>query len=91
MIIILLEFYGFDPVPWVSNASFKVNSKLLDKEVMIYLPRSMSHKATTPDPATTPWVNNEATGKLYAYKNILFHMDRYGYCCEGNLLWHPVL
>ena len=51
----------------------------------------MSHKATTPDPATTPWVNNEATGKLYAYKNIPFHMDRYGYCCEGNLLWHPLL
>merc|ERR1712161_177522 len=36
------------------------------------------------------WTNNEETRALYACKNAPFNIDKYGYCCESNLLWDPV-
>jgi len=88
--------YGFEIVPWVDNTSFQVNSKLLDEEVVIPLPRSMIPRASQTVPNangdglyTTAWANNEPVRELFTCKNAPFHMDKYGYCCEGNLLWNP--
>lgn len=87
--------YGFELVPWVDNTSFQVNSKLMDEEVIIPLPRSMIPKATQQKEDDTEadvvWTNDEATRAIYACKNAPFNMDKYGYCCESNLLWNPLL
>jgi len=90
--------YGFEIVPWVDNTSFQVNSKLLDEEVIIPLPRSMIPRASqtiedTPgsNTFTTDFTNVKTTRDLYSCKNAPFHIDKYGYCCEGNLLWNPSL
>merc|ERR1711957_344652 len=87
--------YGFELVPWVDNTSFQVNSKLMDEEVIIPLPRSMIPKATQQKEDDTEadvvWTNDEDTRAIYACKNAPFNMDKYGYCCESNLLWNPLL
>jgi len=83
--------YGFELVPWVDNIAFQIASKVMDEEVIIPLPRSLIPKAETPDAVTNPWVNDEDTRELYTCKNAPFHKDKYGYCCEADVLWNPAL
>jgi len=84
--------YGFELVPWVDNIAFQIASKVMDEEVIIPLPRSLIPRAQTPvaDPPTT-WVNDGPTRNLYTCKNAPFHKDKYGYCCEADVLWDPAL
>jgi len=77
--------YGMEIVPWVDNTSFQVNSKLMDEAVIIPLPRSMIPRAYTNTSAA--WANVEATRITFMCKESSFHKDRYGYCCEENVLW----
>merc|ERR1712161_29990 len=87
--------YGFELVPWVDNIAFQIASKVMDEEVIIPLPRSLIPRAQTPVavPPTPPttWVNDGPTRNLYTCKNAPFHKDKYGYCCEADVLWDPAL
>ena len=79
---------GFERVPWVYNIAFQITSKVMIEEVIIPLPRSLIPRAEQknhPNTANT-WVNNGATRELNACKNAPFHIDKYGYCCEGDVV-----
>jgi len=83
--------YGIEVVPWVDNTGFQVESKLLEEEILIPLPRSMIPKAIQINGLNDlTFANTIVERAQFHCKNAPYQMDRYGYCCESTLLWNPL-
>jgi len=82
--------YGIEVVPWVDNTEFQVASKVLEENVEIPLGRSLIPRAVVREAATTSdFRNTLADRALYKCKGSINFMDKYGYCCEENMLFNP--
>merc|ERR1711957_860114 len=83
--------YGIEVVPWVDNTGFQVESKLLEEEILIPLPRSMIPKAIQINGLNDlTFANTIVERAQFHCKNAPYQMDQYGYCCESTLLWNPL-
>lgn len=81
--------YGVELVPWVDNPAFQLASKLLDENIERALPRSLIPKAiANSGDLTKVFINDHATRSQYDCENYLHHIDKYGYCCEGTVLFN---
>jgi len=84
--------YGMEIVPWVDNTAFQVASRVLDEEVEVTIPRSLIPRALRSSGEVSELFTNDdaaVTGRgQHKCKEQAFHMDMYGYCCEGSSLFH---
>ena len=82
--------YALEFVPWVDNPSFQRESKMLDVDIELPLPRSLIPKAISDD-GVTLFVNNNSIRSQFSCKHLFFHIDKYGYCCDAALLFDQEL
>merc|ERR1712238_98128 len=79
--------YAVEFVPWVDNPSFQHESKILDVDIELPLPRSLIPKAIADD-GVTLFVNNISIRSQFSCKHLYFSIDKYGYCCDATLLFN---
>jgi len=79
--------YALEFVPWVDNPSFQHESKILDVDIELPLPRSLIPKAIADD-GVTLFVNNISIRSQFSCKHLYFSIDKYGYCCDATLLFN---
>ena len=78
--------YGIETLPWVDNPHFQASSNVLDVDIEVPLPSSLIPKAFTKDRTVRIFVNDVDTRSLFRCKETAFHMDKFGYCCDGSWL-----
>ena len=84
--------YALEFVPWVDNAEFQITSKILDENIEILLPRSLIPKANPKSGDTDAvFMNNDSTRSQFECKDSFYRIDKYGYCCEEEVLFNIAL
>merc|ERR1711957_884456 len=82
-----MGIYALEFVPWVDNPSFQHESKILDVDIELPLPRSLIPKAIADD-GVSLFVNNDSIRSQFSCKHLYFSIDKYGYCCDATLLFN---
>jgi len=81
--------YALEVLPWVDNTAFQSTSKFLDEDIVLPLQRSLIPKARAIYHDYTGGFENTIVTRLeFECKNSLYHMDKYGYCCDKKDLFN---
>jgi len=81
--------HALEVIPWVDNTAFQTNSKFLDEYIALPVPRSLIPKAIAIyHDYNGGFENNHVTRLEFECKNNLYHIDKYGYCCEKKDLFN---